>query len=1177
MLPTQVLSCTPKESSLNSVDDYCCAGTHAEALPIVVDWQGIGSPGDICAACEKGKFVPYERDGKGLSVEGIGVMDKWYGCWWCPDGTYQNEIGSTGCKVCPAGYESDFERRWCDECDDGYNSYAGGICGSRGGTCGEGKYSAPGSHGCLDCPIGRYGPNSENIYWISYNGTESRYKIPANSQLAGCYLCPKGRYQDQTGQQVCRVCPMGKYNDDTVGAQSSSICKDCPEGKTLIPHINGLSLQGHILARDVSRCNTCTAGKFWHINNQECYDCPLGSYTDDDGHLRCKDCPEGKISAPGDGTLGSTACIECGVGKYGKDGICVECEEGKYKDISDSSCVDCPTGNSSIGFSDWEKKYYIDTTDDVSNPRATCHKFCSCDNGIGEINCANPSDKCIACFPGYSLVGDQCVQNQCTCSNGLAAYGSDCPRPGVEHCVGCHIGSVPREVNKTDPADPEKNITLTECRQVDHTCTCANGNTTADTCSPTSSLRCCPANNTETCGSCNAGYFLSDQRLDEQYYFANNGYCEHTETWKIDNIGKNDTQACAKACSNTERVPHAKGFVINPLVDDTCWCEAASSKTCVFMGNDYKRYDFIDTEVAITSKCVSCPENTEQSSDMFSGNQCGCASGSKPRLEDLERSNLREVLEEVCAKGKICYSISGDIYTTGETYPLFTRISPYRPTFGDMLWFYFGSGDYMRVVATDFSGNVIKTFSQIDKTNVAQITETEFDNPTRTQTNRECVDTNGVCIRYIDLNHCSSSCAAGKHKEYSVVGGKLQEECVSNVCTCNTGAPATGEDCPVHGSVICEKNCNTDQIREFTWLNAPAILSISFLRDFHCPDKQLCHLYEGRFYYHDGTTLLMSDLQSPFRIGANFFFYYVSTEGLYVASVDRNGGAGSGAFISKDKFTDGEPRIAELTYEMYDDAPKQTQDIYNNIRNAAFEKKYCVADLRVKKGAYSCRGKECKCTGGEPAQGENCTNDGQYHCTGCDDPNEEPSKVSWQDDNGLDITTCRPKCNATSHRDEFGYNCEVNVCQCSNGGKDESALCDEHGKEVCESCDKGYALVDGVCVDCLADKNGKVCTDNRVLYGGECLRLFRDASSEDLVNAFQNTTCDQQSGGHPGTCETGYSLLGNDCVRDKCFKEDGYFKCGAGKVSVDGACLRVLDKMSADEIAQKYREQGSCN
>ena len=1185
MLPTQVLSqsCSVAEEGVTDRGN-CCAGTHAETYSIPADWQNIfGSTGYKCVACEKGKFVPYVRAGQGKGI--VGETDKWYGCWQCPSGTYQDETGGTKCKVCPAGYK-DYNNKRCDKCDTdpgstAWSAYVGsGDClrkssGWSNGlpteeTCPKGHM--PVNNMCIGCFPGQYGPfeskgrlewknalpggewgpgmlEEAQQYWHSYNGGEEKYEIAANSGIRGCFLCPRGYAQLQAAQANCIECEAGKYADETM----SFVCKDCPEGKISGP--------------GSSDCITCEAGKYG--SDGICLDCPEGKYNDESGIPdSCKDCQSGKISGPG-----STTCITCEAGKYGSDGICLDCPEGKYNnEASQASCKECPAGYSSIGFSDWERKYYGIT------PVTSCHSFCSCDNGIGKIDCADPSDKCLACYQGYSLVGDQCVQNQCTCPNGLAPWWNDCPLPNVEHCVGCHIGSVPHPVNKTDPTDPNKNITLTECHQVDHTCTCANGYSHEYTCRETGSLRCCPAEEVETCQSCDPGYFLSDQKLDEQYKFAKEGECASGKEFKIEGIGKNDTQACANACYNEKMdgVP-VLGFVIAPDHENTCWCETAVSTCTVNNVNTYVRYDFIDTSVAIISECVSCPENTVQTSDMFSGNQCGCASGSKPRLEDLERGNLREVLNEVCARGEICYSISGDIYTTGETYPLFTRRSPYRPTFGDMLWFYFRSGDFMRVVATDFSGNVIKTFSQEYRYNIAQITEADFNNPDHVQQNRWCVSGNDICIDYIDLNHCSSSCAAGTHKEYSVVGGKLQAECVPNVCTCNTGAPATGEDCPVHGSTICENNCNTDQIQEFTWVNAPSILYNDWMSYRVCPNHQICSLYEGRFYYHDGKTLVMSDLHSPFRIGLALYFYYESTEGLYVYRTDARGSGSEyypGAFISKDKFTDGVPSIAELTYDMYWDAMgSPSHDGGNGIKNCAFEKKYCVVDLRVKQGTYSCRGNVCECYGGEPAQGENCTNDGQYHCTGCDDPNEEPSKVSWQDDNGLDIITCRPKCNATSHRDEFGYDCEVNVCQCSNGNV-TSAPCDEHGKEVCESCAAGYHLVDGACVDCVADKDGNVCTDNRVLYGGECLRLFRDASPEELVDAFQNK-CEPKV--NADTCETGYSHLGNDCVRDKCFKEDGLFKCGVGKVSVDGSCLPVLDKMSADDIKQKYREQGSCN
>ncbi len=78
--------------------------------------------------------------------------------------------------------------------------------------------------------------------------------------------CPKGYYQDETGQSSCKICPAGTYQDQT--GQTS--CKQCSAGR-YNPNQGSTSS---------SACKCCSANHYSKAGAASCTGCPSGQESD---------------------------------------------------------------------------------------------------------------------------------------------------------------------------------------------------------------------------------------------------------------------------------------------------------------------------------------------------------------------------------------------------------------------------------------------------------------------------------------------------------------------------------------------------------------------------------------------------------------------------------------------------------------------------------------------------------------------------------------------------------------------------------------------------------------------------------------------------------------------------------------------------------------------------------
>lgn len=237
----------------------------------------------------------------------------------CVLGTYQNQIGQSSCKTCPAGFYCDMNESTPHLCPIGYMCPAGSSSTSKI-ACGDGQYQPfQGQSSCLTCPMGyKCGtgpvtvPTICPIYSYCVEGTND----PAP-------FCPSGKYTDKTGLQSkdeCMPCPVGKY------CTNGRVQADCEPGYYCI-----------------SGVNTPTPDSY--TNSGYGQPCPEGYYCEI-GTTLPTPCPSGKFRTA---TTGKTAsdCSDCQAGYYCimNDPVPKVCPSGHYCPAGSDTPIPCPAGH----------------------------------------------------------------------------------------------------------------------------------------------------------------------------------------------------------------------------------------------------------------------------------------------------------------------------------------------------------------------------------------------------------------------------------------------------------------------------------------------------------------------------------------------------------------------------------------------------------------------------------------------------------------------------------------------------------------------------------------------------------------------------------------------------------------------------------------------------------------
>ena len=429
--------CAPGETNTNAL---CCEDCAA----------GSYSPSDAstaCTDCELGR------------TQSVIAQDH---CDQCIPGRFMGIQGSSAaeCNICTAGKFSQADASVCGDCAAGkYSAAEAGQCTD----CEQGKYqSSAGQSSCTDCDAGKFlGQTGQTgtVTFLANSGATSNCAGPAMTYTwpyagggspSGCYNhCAK--YQDcryfqvvtTNGNKYCYnykggcVSSGSYYKMNFIGA-----CDDCAAGTYSNDGAASCTAcsNGYFSGSGASACTICPVGKRtafpggWvasaygdGMDLTTCYDCPGGTYQDQEGstvndpNWGCKACNGGQYSA-----AGSASCTNCDAGQYlylpsgfsyGTADSCKNCAAGTYSSAGATLCTtfsSCHigTGCSSNGegcTGQTSRDYYCSNTD-------TC-RFS--DHGYGLVGAQVGSDILYAgdYYVTYQQTAAQSIQKYTNCYN----------------------------------------------------------------------------------------------------------------------------------------------------------------------------------------------------------------------------------------------------------------------------------------------------------------------------------------------------------------------------------------------------------------------------------------------------------------------------------------------------------------------------------------------------------------------------------------------------------------------------------------------------------------------------------------------------------------------------------------------------------------------------------------
>ena len=344
---------------------------------------------DACIACDVGKWLETSNDvAPSFNIAEINCKD-------CIEGRYGDQTALTFSNQALDDLGNEKHTKFCKACPSGkFSAKTGQASAFICETCGKGKFStmtsAPSSIQCTKCPAGYFGPDlglqqGKDGYGVC-SARVGKDEVTSRSCLSSaecadgsecvrttsltattaCTPCDPGRFLSMQGRKKagdCSVCPKGKYNDQSGAPNENEICM----GKTCEAHCKKCPLgfyqdqEGRTL---FAECKSCQAGQYGAKEAAEtpedCKDCPRGKYTDELSSTTrsveledCKDCPVGRYGED-NGAEDLSWCKLCLKGRYlaaeGRTSSddCKFCPAGKYSENepagSPEDCKNCPTG-----------------------------------------------------------------------------------------------------------------------------------------------------------------------------------------------------------------------------------------------------------------------------------------------------------------------------------------------------------------------------------------------------------------------------------------------------------------------------------------------------------------------------------------------------------------------------------------------------------------------------------------------------------------------------------------------------------------------------------------------------------------------------------------------------------------------------------------------------------------
>ena len=327
--------------------------------------------------------------------------------------------------------------------------------------CAPGKERDDATGNCVDCLIGFYKHNNNNLfmnctacpdnYVTAATMSTSSSQCTIRACLAGtkrnvgdtaCEGCPRGTFQNLNYQTTCNTCPgttSTKQENSTSQSQCDSYCNSGYQKDTnnqCIPCDRGYYKDNNVdVFSDCTLCpidritpstkaeseNDCTQGNCtagYKIVGNGCEACVIGTYQPNKWKTSCISCPAQKTTVYSNSTAESDCILSCDPGNEDKNGVCVKCAVGYFKpEKKADSCTKCPSG-------------FI--TSDVGSTSQTDCDVRDCDSGYKVVN--NVCEEC-----GYDQF--QPLKNRPTCNA--------CPTGYITFQVTTAIASSECKVNCT--------------------------------------------------------------------------------------------------------------------------------------------------------------------------------------------------------------------------------------------------------------------------------------------------------------------------------------------------------------------------------------------------------------------------------------------------------------------------------------------------------------------------------------------------------------------------------------------------------------------------------------------------------------------------------------------------------------------------------------------------------
>ena len=142
-------------------------------------------------------------------------------------------------------------------------------------TCTEGQYqTSTGQSLCIKCVVGKF---------LVDQGVS-----PVNhDQVEDCSACPSNTYNDKLGQRFCKPCPTGT----STSSQEAKSENECIQKEFMC------NKPGQYVGPNNNECFDCEIGTYGS-DNKHCYLCRPGLYNDEEGQVACKTCNDASKTAP---------------------------------------------------------------------------------------------------------------------------------------------------------------------------------------------------------------------------------------------------------------------------------------------------------------------------------------------------------------------------------------------------------------------------------------------------------------------------------------------------------------------------------------------------------------------------------------------------------------------------------------------------------------------------------------------------------------------------------------------------------------------------------------------------------------------------------------------------------------------------------------------------------------